>query len=415
MFAACIAALGLMEVDRVVTGAGKVVSKAATIVVQPLETAIVRSIEVREGQQVLAGTVLARLDSTFATADAGALQAQVSSLQAEVSRMRAEVDERPFEYTGTDPSLSLQTAIYAQRQAEHSFKLEYYRQKIDGLKSTVARSYGDAAAFRERLLVAQNVETMRKNLERLQISSRLTSLLAMDSRLEIERNLSTAVKMSEASNSDLAAMVAERDAYVQNWRTQIAQNLSEQSRKLSDASELLNKATLRRQLVELHADRDATVLTVAKVSEGSVLQAGEQLITLVPNDSPLEVEANIYGRDDGFVHLGDPVAIKFDAFPFSQYGKANGTVRMISPDSFTAADQQIGRTAGAVPVPTNSTEPFFRARITIDRVDLRAVPADFRVAPGMPIVADIKVGKLTVLGYLLGRILSVASEGMREP
>jgi HlyD family secretion protein len=345
----------------------------------------------------------------------GAFQAQVSSLQAEASRMQAEVEERPFQYTGSDPALSLQAAIFTQRQAERGFKLDYYQQKIDALKSAVARSAADAIAFRERLLVAQDVETMRKSLEQLKISSHLTSLIARDTKLEIARNLSTAISTGETSKSELAAMVAERDAYMQNWRAQIAQNLSEQTRKLSDAREALNKAMLRRQLVEMRADRDATVLTVAKVSEGSVLQAGEQLITLVPTDSPLEIEANIYGRDDGFVHPGDPVAIKFDAFPFSQYGKADGTVRVISPDSFTAADQQIGRTTGAVPVPPNSTEPFFRARITIDQVDLHAVPAEFRVAPGMPVVADIKVGKLTVLGYLFGRLLSVASEGMREP
>ena len=238
---------------------------------------------------------------------------------------------------------------------------------------------------------------------------------ATDNRLEIDRSRSTAINTGDAARAELAAMTAERDGYIQNWRAQIAQTLSEEARKLSDARESLNKALLRRQLVELRADRDATVLTVAKVSEGSVLQPGEQLITLVPADAPLEVEANIAGHDDGFVHVGAPVAIKFDTFPFSQYGMARGAVRVISADSFTAADQQVGRAVGAVPVPASSPEPFYRSRIAIDRVDLHDVPANFHVAPGMPVTADIKVGKVTVLGYLMGRVLSVAAEGMREP
>src|ERR1700722_18408755 len=58
---------GIVQVDRVVTAPGVVVSKASTIVVQPLETAIVRSIDVDVGQEVHAGQVLARLDPTFAT------------------------------------------------------------------------------------------------------------------------------------------------------------------------------------------------------------------------------------------------------------------------------------------------------------------------------------------------------------
>jgi hemolysin D len=81
MFAACLVAMWLIPIDRVVTAQGKVVSRAPMEVVQPLETSIVRSIDVTEGQSVHAGDVLARLDPTFATADVGALQAQVSSLQ----------------------------------------------------------------------------------------------------------------------------------------------------------------------------------------------------------------------------------------------------------------------------------------------------------------------------------------------
>jgi hemolysin D len=251
-----------------------VVSQAPPLVVQPLETAIVRSIDVSEGQNVHEGDLLARLDPTFASADVDALRAQISSLQAEASRMQAEVEDRPFEYAGLDPSMSLQAAIHAQRQSERSLRLEYYRQKIDGLRSTVARSAANAAAFRERLNVAQTVETMRKRLEELQAGSRLNSLIAIDNRLEIERSLSTAINAAETAKTDLAAMIAERDAYVQSWRAQIAQTLSEESRKLSDVREALNKALLRRQLVELRAERDATVLTIAKASDGSVLQPG---------------------------------------------------------------------------------------------------------------------------------------------
>jgi len=157
------------------------------------------------------------------------------------------------------------------------------------------------------------------------------------------------------------------------------------------------------------------VLTVSKLSEGSVLQPGEPVITLVPTDAPLEVEVNIPGRDIGFVRSGNDVAIKLDTFPFSQYGMAAGSVRMISPDSFSGADQQVGRVAGAVPVPQNSTEAYYRSRIAIDRVELHDVPENFQVTPGMPVTADIKVGQMTVMGYLMGRVLAITSEGMREP
>lgn len=407
-------ALGVIHVDRVVTSQARVVSKTATLVLQPLEASIVRSIDVHEGQEVHAGQVLARLDPTFAAADEGALAAQVASLQAQVSRMQAEANGRPFNYTGLDPDLSLQAAIFAQRQAEYNYKLENYAQKIDGLVSAIAKAKADAEGFRSRLQVAIQVEQMRRDLQKLEVGSKLNTLAAMDNRAEMERNLRGAEDQETSSERDLAALIAERDGYVQSWHADLSEKLSDATSKLSDARQNLNKAQLRRQLVELRADKDGTVLTVAKVSVGSVVQSGQQLITLVPSDAPLEVEANISGRDDGFVHVGDSVALKFDTFPFMQYGMAHGTVRTISPDSFTAQDDQRNPT-GAVPLPTTSGEPFYRARITIDRVDLHGTPNGFRLMPGMPVTADIKVGKRTVLAYLLGRVLPVASEGMREP
>jgi membrane fusion protein, hemolysin D len=416
MFVACVITMGVIKVDQVVTAPGIVVSKNPTLVVQPLETSIVRSIDVHEGEAVHAGQVLARLDPTFAAADLGASAAQVSSLQAEAERMQAEVDDKPFHYSGLDPNLSLQAAIFAQRKAEFDYKMENYQQKADSLVATIARANSDAAGYRDRLAVATSVEQMRKQLEKLQVGSRLNTLAAMDNKAEMARNLASAQEEAAGAQRDLAAMLAERDSYVQQWHADVADKLSDATSKLSDARESLNKAQLRRQLVELRADRDATVLTIAKVSVGSVLQSGQQFITLVPSDAPLEVEANIMGRDDGYVHVGDPVAIKFDTFPFTQYGLAYGTVRIISADSFNSQeDQRNPNTAGAVPMPANNGEPYYRARVAIDRVALHNVPASFRLMPGMPVTADVKVGKRTVLQYLLARVLPVTQEAMREP
>ena len=170
------------------------------------------------------------------------------------------------------------------------------------------------------------------------------------------RALGNAEQTAEGAKRDQAALAAERDAYIQGWRAEVSQKLSEATGKLSDARELLNKAKLRRQLVELRSEVDAIVQSVAKVSVGSVMQSGQQFITLVPADAPLEIEANIFGRDNGFVHVGDPVAIKFDTFPYSQYGMAEGTVRIVSPDSFTAQDEARNPTS-AVPVPTAAPKP----------------------------------------------------------
>jgi membrane fusion protein, hemolysin D len=414
LFAACVLAMGMIKIDQVVTARAQVVSRSATLVVQSLDTAIIGSIDVQQGERVQAGQILARLDPTFAAADVGAAEAQVASLQAQVARMQAEVEDKPFTYAGLDPHLSLQLAIYAQRKAEFDSRLQNYRQKADSLNAAIARADSDAAGYRDRLGVAQTVENMRRELEKLQVGSKLNTLAAVDNRTEMARNLASAQESADGARRDLGALLAERNSYIQSWHADIADKLAEATSKLSDAREQLNKAKLHRQLVELRADRDATVLTIAKVSVGSVLQPGQQFITLMPVDAPLEVEANISGHDEGYAHVGDRVTVKFDTFPFTQYGTASGTVRTISADSFTAQDDQRNPT-GAVPAAAQSSEPYYRARIAIDRVALHGVPHEFHLIPGMPVTADINVGKRTVLSYLLGQVLPVAAEGMREP
>ena len=409
---ASMAVSALFPIDMVVSGAGRVVSLQATNVVQPLETAIVRAINVREGQKVHAGEVLARLDPTFSGADVSALQANVKSFQAEVDRLTAEASGTPYQPTSTDASTALQVAIFGQRQAQYRYQMESYNQKISGLQAQLIRSEHDVKAFTERVQIASVLELKRRELERLQVGSQMNRMIAEDQRIEMERNLTQAQGAAERARRDLQQMMAERDGFEQQWKAKISEDLTLRTRSLSDASESLRKATLRRELVDLRADQDAVVLTVAKVSVGSVMQSGEPLITLVPTNAPLEVETRIAAADAGYVVPGQKVAIKFDTFPFVQYGMAEGTVRFISPDSFSG-NQETQR--GNVVTQGDRNDVFYKARVAIDELNMHGVPGGFELKPGMTVTADIKAGTRTLLTYLFARILPIGLEGMREP
>lgn len=414
-FLVALALMAAVPIDRVVMAQGKLVTTTRHVVIQPLETSIVRSIDVREGEVVKTGQLLARLDQTFVAADADALESQVSSLQAEVDRLRAEVDGLPYVGDGTPPS-QLQSLIFTQRNAERSFRLENYRQRIDGVQVRVAQAMADVESYTTRLAVARQVEGMRVELERQAVGSRLNTFQAQLDRNEAGRLLDTARSQAVSGQREMQALMAERDSYVQQARNESTQQLTDQGRKLSEASENLTKARMRRGLVELRADRDSVVLSVAPVSVGSVMQTAEQFLTLVPVDAPLEIEAMVDGRDAGFVGAGDPVTIKFDTFPYAIYGTADGTVRILSPDSFRNPNEDRTRQMSRGRAGTEDFgNAYYRARMTIDTMKLRHLPEGFRLSPGMPVTADIKIGKRTVLAFLFSRIVPVTQEGLREP
>jgi HlyD family secretion protein len=418
----CIAAAGLIPVDKIVVAQGRLFATASTQVVQPLETSIIRSIDVKEGDTVKAGQLLARLDPTFATADAASLQQQVASYSAEVDRLTAEENGKPYAPISADPAEQLQASIYAQRHAERLFKSENYNQKIKSLETQIAGFLEAANYYRQRLGVASGVEAMRRELERLQVGSKLNSLQAVDNRLEMARFLSTSETSAASSKRDLEALIAERDGDQQDWNAKMSQDLTDAGRKLDDAKEQLKKASLRRQMVELRAKEDATVLSVARLSVGSVMQSGDQLMQLVPVGAPLEVECYLLGRDSGYVTVGDPVVVKFDTFPFTMYGTADGTVRAVSADSFQQANTlppigntTRGSTNSAGQGNTIDTDLFYKATVSLDNVKLHDTPAGFHLVPGMPVSAEVKVGQRSVLGYIFSQVLPVVHEGMREP
>ena len=409
LVAACATAAAVVPIDMAVTSGGRVVATQPTMVVQPLETAIVRAINVREGQVVRAGQVLARLDPTFSAADVGALEVQVRSFQAEVGRLSAEASDQPYRPSTSDSATAVQAAIYGQRQAQYRSQIESYTQRINSLKEQLSRAQGDIKAFAERRDIAADIESRRRELERLRVGTMMNLLSAQDQRVEMERNLSDATGAAERASRELQQTIAERDSFEQQWKAQVNQELHERSRSLSNAAENLRKASLRHELVELRAEQDAIVLTVAKVSVGSVMQSGDQFVTLVPLASPLEIEARIAGADAGFVREGQNVTIKFDTFPYVRYGTAEGRVRSLSADSFVGPEEA-PRAAAVYEVP-----PYYKTRIAIDNLKMHDVPGGFQLKPGMPVTADIKAGQRNILAYLFARILPVGLEGMREP
>jgi hemolysin D len=411
--AACIAAACIIKTDKVVTAQGKLISTVPTTLVQPLETSIVRNIYVHAGQVVHKGDLLAELDPTFTAADLKADQEQVDSFSAQVERLNAQLANRPYVPSVINGQSAMQLASYNQLQSQYHAGVQNFDQQIASLQATYQQAVGDVQQYSQRLALAANVEAMRSQLQQMQVGSRLDSLAAADTRLSIAGNLADANAQARKAQGDIASIEAQREAFIQQWFSNLSQQLQVAGNSLATAQQSLTKDTKIHQLVDIRADRDAVVLTLAHVSVGSVLQSGQQFISLTPLNAPLQVDADLDGSVSGFVAPGNPVDIKLSSLPYTMYGDLKGKVTSISADSFDPAD--VGSGAVSDVNGTTPTSLFYRAHIEIDGNELHNLPPGFVLTPGMPVDADVKIGKRTIMEYLAKRVLPAFTSGMREP
>src|SRR5712672_2330975 len=117
------AALAIAKVDIIVNADGKLASSDSEIVIQPLETSIVRSVPVKVGQRVKKGEVLATLDPTFTEADESEHAGRLGGLQAAYDRLSAESDGRSYEPGNPNPEERTQFTVWQKRQAEYAARI----------------------------------------------------------------------------------------------------------------------------------------------------------------------------------------------------------------------------------------------------------------------------------------------------
>ena len=158
------------------------------------------------------------------------------------------------------------------------------------------------------------------------------------------------------------------------------------------------------QLIEyvyLRAPCNAVVHEIASFSPGSAVREAEALITLIPLDGNIELEAEILPENIGKVKVGATARLKLTAYPFQRHGTLDGVVRNISEDTF---EKQSG----------GSTLKYYRARLVVSG-KLRGVKEDFRLIPGMETQCEIKCDRRRLIEYLLYPLIKAFDETAREP
>jgi hemolysin D len=430
-FTICVLVVGTLgwamvgRIDIVATAPGKIVSTGGTKVIQPLETGVIKSIRVRDGQRVKAGELLIELDPTILESERNRLFQDFLAARLDVARLQAslaDLDDPLAKFV--PPPEADGNLLEMQRQLLLNLVTEQ-RAKLSALDRQLAQREAERVTITatiEKLTttipyIEQRVD-IRKGLADKELGSKLVYLETIQMLNETKSELAVQRRKLQEAEAAIATVRETRAQAVAEYRRTRSAELAEAERKSIGLREDLNKAEQRYKMQTLTAPVDGVVQQLAVHTVGGVVTPAQILMAVVPTDSHLEVEANVSNRDIGFVSEGAKAQIKIDTFNFTRYGLRHGTVLSISRDAIVRAkpgekpDRNIGNT-------NNSSEPagqefVYSARVSLDRSQMKIDENVVDLTPGMAVTVEISTGSRTVLSYLLSPLSKYAHDSLRE-
>lgn len=348
--------------DEVSFGSGKVIASSKGQIIQSLDGGVLTSLQVKEGQLVQAGEILAQLDPTRLLAMVGESQAKLQALTATAARLMAEVNNAPLVFPKEIQEdfglIKLETALYQSRRSS----LEESLTSLDKLIDLIQQELSMTEPLVKRG-AASSVEVLR-------LRRQLTETKAKRTEIESQYMIRAREELAKV-NADIEA----------------------QQQIVLGRKDMLAQAVITSPVRGIV--KDIMITTI-----GGVIPPNGKLMEIIPVDERLQIEAKISPRDIAYIRPGLRATVKISAYDYSIYGALEGEVELISPD--TLQDE------------VNRDQYYYRVYIKTTADNLKNKQGKrFSIVPGMIATVEIHTGKKTVLDYLL-KPFNKAKEIFRE-
>ncbi|MBF0325558.1 MAG: HlyD family type I secretion periplasmic adaptor subunit [Alphaproteobacteria bacterium] len=406
-FTLALAWASIGELDIVASATGKIIPSDRIQEIQPLETAIVRAVTVREGQEVKAGDTLVVLEIAGAGSDVGRLTAENHAARAEAARLAALLEPDPVK--AFRPPADLPRELVDMHRALLAAALAEHKAKLAALSSDLAKRQAELSTIRTDLARLGAVETKiadetgrRRELADKGYGSQID-------RLKVEKELAE----NQGSQLVQKAKLTEAAAAIESIRSQLNQareefrketttRLSEARTKAATSTQDLAKAADRQRVQTLTAPVDGIAQQIEVHTMGGVVTPAQKLLTIVPKGAALEVEAKLPNKDIAFVESGQHATIKVDAFPFTRYGTIDGQITMVSLNA--TRDEKDQDKEYTFPI----TVSLAQSAITVENG--KRIP----LTPGMSVTVEVKTGTRKPIEYVLAPLKKYGAESGRE-
>jgi hemolysin D len=394
------------KINIVATAQGQFIPDGRVKVVQPLSPGTVQRILVHTGEMVHAGQLLVALNPTVTAANAEATRKELALRRLQQARLLAQLGGQPTAaaYSGS-PYGRMESSL---RRAEE----EAYRSQLAAAQATLHQAQAALAAG------AATLRSLRSNRDilgkQLHASKDLAAMGAIpqDDYLKQERELIQLQGQLAAQKQDqlrLTAAVAAAEQSIAHVRAGYQQGLlhglEDNTSGLLGLEAQETKASHDLSLHSLRAPVDGVVQEVNVTSIGQVVTPAQAVVTVVPRNTPLVVEAMLPNQDMAFVRVGQMAQIKVAAFSFEQYGVIHGKVVQISPD---AISEGTAPAKGAIPAGGLA----YRVKIQPEQNYLLIHGQKVYMRPGMSVTADINTGRRRILAFFLDPLFKTWGEGL---
>ncbi len=420
------------RIDIIASAQGKFQPTGRVKVIEPVETGRVAAVHAANGALVKAGDVLVELDRSAAEADVRAASADFKSAEAESLRRRAALAAAHARAFSPPPVIAWPPEMDANLRAREEGVLAA---DLGQLAATIASF--DAQKTQksaERDMLERTIATQKNLIATLQervdmraelVASRSGAKSAVIDATETLQYQQTQLAIHEeelaSATTGLDVIARDSEKAVQAFLSDQAQKLDAAERQAEENRQRLAKAEAMVDTLTLKAPIDGRVQSSIITNVGQVVDSGQEVMRIVPQDSRLEIEAYVPNQDIGFVRVGQEAVIKVESFPFTRYGSLKAKVMRIAKDAIPSPDAsaiegdptRVSKASGFAGAERTQNLLFaveLEPNVSTNMVDGAARP----LTSGMAATVEIKTGSRRLLEYLFSPVVEVGSKAMRE-
>lgn len=358
------------HIEEVGKAQGKLVPQGKTYKIEPTRSGKIDQLLIEEGDTVKAGEIIASLDGEKLSKEIDQIEQRLNSYQNQLSQQKNLLQVKRLEALNINEIASSDLSVQQIAIANAQQQINSQREQLLALQSEVAQNKQrlerlkpleqNGAISQEYVFQAQ--QTLQESrMKLLNLQSELNSRKKEAERLQVELDQ----KRKQKTRTQL-----ETKQQIQ----QLEINIEELQGKIIEANNQLRIAESEEKEMFLKSPINGTVLSLGLQNIGQVLEPGKTVAEIAPKDSSLVLDAQIPNKEAGFLKKDMDVKIKFDAYPYQDYGIVKGKVLSISPTS-----------------QTNDKGTFYKVEIALDRNYIKHNGQEITFQPGQSANAEIVI------------------------